>query len=299
MSPDGATGDDFVVVRDQVRVRVSWRGGSASRLELRVPYDEVSQHAREVEARGYRGGATLVAVRPMDIKLRPEGDAERKGKAAGVDVEFTVGDPEFDDAVYIDTATPPDVLRRVLGEAARAAVVELLRLGFTSITLDDRSGSVVAEAVTFASLEPGTSPGRRAVDAFARLARAMPRITRREGAHPEHPLRGANRALGLLAVVVVIGGGLVYLRVIAGERCPDGDLTFTQAAHCAAPGLVAGLAALPGALGAWLAAIRFSLRFKGRSDSSRSGALFAGLLGTVVFAVLTVGFAAFVVRALG
>src|SRR4051812_8533754 len=150
--------DDFVVVRGDVRINVSYVSGSSSRCTLRVPYN---RHARRV-ATSYRDSGPLRAIRPMNIALRPETASHRSGKASGMDVEVQTGDPAFDGAVYVDTLTPADVAVHVLGEPVRRAVLDLFAIHFTLVTIDDSRGDIVAEIVSFVSLTPTEKPGERA-----------------------------------------------------------------------------------------------------------------------------------------
>jgi len=275
-------GDSFEVLHDGVRIHVEYSGGSSSSLVLRVGYDVA---AREVAAAaGYRGHAGLAAIRPMAIALRPEDDANRMAKEGGIDVEFQTGDAAFDHAVYVDTLTPPNVLAHVLEADARRAVRELFALEFTSIILDNDRREVVARMVTFPSRKPPEPTGARAVDAFARLARAMPRVATLAGEHPSHPLRGANIALGVVGAVTFFGAIPLYCGVIAGSRCQD-EMSPSEAATCLGPGIPGYVVGLLVALVVGVLASRYTRRYRGRSDSSRYGATFAWLAAVIAFSV--------------
>jgi hypothetical protein len=77
----------------------------------------------DVRATGARVGApaTLRA-----ILLREEGANDQIGKSLGLNREVSVGDPAFDDAVYIESAAPDADVRAVLREPVRARVTALL-----------------------------------------------------------------------------------------------------------------------------------------------------------------------------
>jgi len=268
-------GDSFEIAHDGVRVRVSYSGGSSSSLTLAVTYDTVAREAQSGTA--YRGGAPPSAIRPLMIELFPETDGHRQAKASGTDIEFQSGDRFFDHGVYVDTQTPADVLAHVLEAEVRRAVLELFALDFTTINIDDHDRNVVARMVSFASAKHGEPTGARAVDAFARLARSLPRLATRAGEHAKHPLRGVNKALALFAVTVLTASFPIYCSGIMGNKCPN-EMSPTELPACVGPGLI-GL--IPGILVGALAsaaAVAFTRRYRGRSDSSRHGAMFSGLV---------------------
>jgi hypothetical protein len=208
-----------------------------------------------------------------------------------MDVEFQTGDPEFDRSVYVDTRTPPEVLVHVLEDGARRAVRDLFALELTDIVIDDMLGEIRATLVSFPSLVRPEPTGARAVDAFARLARALPRVARVAGRHTSHPLQGTNILLGIVAALTFFGGFPVYCGVIAAPRCKNRMSVF-EAAACVGPGIpgiILGVvvAVLVGAL-----ASRFTRRYRGRSDSSRYGATFAWFIGVIVFSVTSLSVSA-------
>ena len=268
-------GDSFELVHDGVRIRVSYSGGSSSSLTLAVTYDAVAIETRT--GAGYRARSTISAIRPMLIALRPEEATHRLAKASGTDVEFQSGDPGFDGAVYVDTQTPADVLAAVLEADARRAVLDLFALAFTTITIDDRQRNVVAIITSFASLKPMDPTGARAVDAFARLARSLPRVATRAGEHARHPLRGVNIGLGVLAGVAFVGSIPLYCGGVMGKTC-GGEMDPAEAFVCLGPGLAGGTVGLVAGAVAGAAAAAFARRYRGRSDSSSYGSTFAGFV---------------------
>lgn len=110
----GVDADEFSLVHQGVKVRLIYRGmGGESRLELRADYDA---HARAAGLpHGYRdAGRPVVAIRPMQIALRPERPLDRHHERQGIDVEHQTGDPAFDEAIYglHRPSLPGDVKKR-------------------------------------------------------------------------------------------------------------------------------------------------------------------------------------------
>jgi hypothetical protein len=277
------TGDRFEVHHGGATVRVAYSGGSSSSLTLLVPYDT---HARAAASPGgYRGGGPLAAIRPMRVKLTPESAANRAAKDAGIDAEYQSGDAAFDARVYVDTQTPPEVLAAVLSADARAAILELFELEFNRVELDDVLRQVTATMVTFPSRVPPKPTSARIVDAFARLATAMPRLRELEGTHAQHPLARTNTALGVLAILNVIAGGPLYFLVTMHGRCEE-DAGFAAGLACVTPGLIGVAVGVLVAAFVGGAALRYSRRFHGRSDSASHGATFAGF-ATLLALMLT------------
>jgi hypothetical protein len=65
------------------------------------------------------------------IFIRPEGATDKIGKAMGLNREVQLGDAPFDDAAYIESVAPDEVVKKVLGDAdLRGRVLEILRLGY-------------------------------------------------------------------------------------------------------------------------------------------------------------------------
>ncbi len=281
--PDAST---FAVRRDDVGFEVTYTGGSASSVTFRVPYDQVARPVTiATEARyrdpAIRRGPIAAAVRPMQIQLSPELHTHKDAKAAGIDVEIQTGDAVFDETVYVDTQAPGDVVRLVLGDDVRAAVVELFRLGFQSVELDGEAGQVTARCTSFVSTTDDAGRGVAAAQAFARLARGLPSVAPLGGEYPRHPLAGVNGALLVLALVVFCAAAPAYHFFVAAVRteCSYEDAPMT----CEAPalaGLVAG--AVLGGLSAFLASL-YARRFRGRSDSSRHEAVFVFGVGLFVW----------------
>jgi hypothetical protein len=208
-----------------------------------------------------------------------------------MDVEFQTGDPAFDLVVYVDTRTPPDVLVHVLDEGARRAVRDLFVLAFTDIVIDDALREIRATLVSFPSLVRPEPAGARAVDAFARLARAVPRVAQVAGQHPSHPLGGVIILLGIAAALTFFGGFPLYCGVIAAPRCQN-EMSSSELVTCVGPGIPGVIVGFVVAMLAGVLASRFTRRYRGRSDSSRYGATFAWLVGIIVFSVTSLSVSA-------
>src|SRR5688572_3017944 len=114
--------DAFTIPWNGVAIAVSIITGSSSSISFSVKYDDA---ARGQGRRNYRGPATLRAVRPRRIELLVEEATHREHKNEGVSVEFQTGAHAFDEKVYIDTPTPPEVLVHVLNPEVRDAVMRL------------------------------------------------------------------------------------------------------------------------------------------------------------------------------
>ena len=273
--------DRFDVVHEGVRIDVAWSGGSSSSVILRVPYDE----AARTDAGGYRGAAPLAVVRPMLVELVLETALHRSAKAEALDVEHQTGDAAFDDAVYIDTQTPNDVLVRVLDAPARCAILDLFAIEFTTITIDSAERNLVAVRVSFTSATPPGPHAARAVDAFARLARALPAVSAKAGEHEAHPLEESAKTVRALACLALALAIPLYFGVLARHSCPEGDLSPAEAAGCFAPGLVGLVAGIVVAAVVGAIATGYTRRYRGRSDSSRQGGAFAGWLAALALVV--------------
>lgn len=275
-------GQEFDLVHEGVRMRVAYSGGSSSHLSLSAPYDSVAQRGPSA---GYRGHGAVAAIRPMRVALQPEHRSHREGKESGMDVEYQTGDPEFDAAVYVDTRTLPEVLAEILTPEARRAVLDLFAIEFTTIVIDDLTGRLYANLVAFASLTPASSPGRRAADAFARLARQMPRVVAIPGRHAPHPLRDGTLAVAILAVLAFCLAAPIYFGFSASGRC-DEDMPASQYGACLVPGVIGLVVGLVAAVVAGAVAGRYGRRFRGRSDSSKWVDAFAAFCGLLVFSAV-------------
>lgn len=91
----------------------------------------------------YRDAAPKQAGRPVvdgliPIEFRDETHSDGTGKGVGLNREFQVGDPAFDDGVYIDSAAPEAYLRAVLAdETLRASLRSLVLVAHQSVRLNE------------------------------------------------------------------------------------------------------------------------------------------------------------------
>lgn len=274
------SGDTFDVRYDSVTIKVVYSGGSSSSLTMSLAYDAV---AKALPGASYRESTQLASIRPMVIALRVEGDTERMGKSSGEDVEIQTDDLAFDRKVYVDTQTPASVVLQVLSPDVRRAVLDLFELELTSVIIDNVDGNVVAAMTSFTSVNPPAEPGRRAIDAFARLANGLPRVAKLEGEHAKHPLAAYTTPLGALVVVELIVAIPVYF--VTTPQCVD-DMSMSQAAGCFGPGLLGVIVGVVFVLPLGLVLNRFTRRYRGRSDSSRESGAFSAFVAISVFIVV-------------
>lgn len=221
-----ASGGDFTIKDRDVAFDVDYMGGSSSRLILRAVYSRVAHAdvAAGVREAGYRAsarGGALTAPRPMSIVTRREDHADREAKAEGVSREYQTGDTGFDDAVYVDSPTKdPVVLGAVLNDGTRAAVRELLALGFDTVVLDDSWGCVTAVISGFSHLTAPDEGAGHIVRAFANLLRSLPPVVAGRGMHPQ------RSALPVVAAVtggiaLFVGGPIGFLGVAGAHECTE------------------------------------------------------------------------------
>lgn len=284
--------NDFTFERDGVEVRVVYVSGSSSSLRFVTPYDKnarINAHAgfSPDERGGYREGARreLRGVRPMAIALLRENHVHVAAKASGTNAEVQTGDPAFDDAVYVDTPSDPDLVRAVLGHGARAATRALLDLGIRRVDLD-AAGAIEARIDDFLSVARAGDRAERLVAAFVDLARSVPVVARAEGAHPVAPygaLRVAGATTAFLGMVLC---PMVYFAIASAVECTEpADEGVSLKDGCGTPAIVGIAFAIVGAS----IAVRLTARYlapalRGRSDSlDRIGSTYgaAGAIGAV------------------
>lgn len=228
---------DFTFQRGDVQLRVRHFPGSSAHLLITTPY-----RGRDLAAdEGYRGEAGSKAVaRPMGIELRAELATDVAAKADGVAVEAQLGDTDFDDAVYVETASPPDVCRHVLGSPkARASATALLSAGATTVVLDGEGGEVVLRLDRFAALSPSAAG---LAEHFVTLAEHLPQVHASGEAAPVDPF---YRALVATAVASGIGtlpmGLCIALALAHCEACVACDGCRQPLELAAAGGMALGL----------------------------------------------------------
>lgn len=148
------------------------------------------------------GKGRIEAQRPLSIKLRRETDDDVHGKEIGINREVQIGDPAFDENIYIDTPSDDRVVQAIFADGdARAAVLELLEKDVSSIVIDDKTGLITLSIIEFRRLEEDRLRLHRILTAFLRLVDALPEVI----ASP------TKRRPDLLDTALLWGGGLAIL----------------------------------------------------------------------------------------
>jgi len=250
--------NEFDIVREEGRtIHVRFSPGSTDSLAVTTPISEQASAPRYVQA-GYRNGrreGPLLVPRPMNLVLRKETPGDRESKQSGVNRELDLGDPAFDDAVYIDTLINDDLVRAVLASPdARAAILALLRDNCSAVRIDDTSQGVISiDIVEFTTVSPDQERAARLLAALARLAASLPPI-RASGETPPSDTQSAAATGGCGCAIL----GLIVAVIIAFTNAPghciesddDGSsLICSNGPECCEPllggSLVGLLASLP------------------------------------------------------
>ena len=106
--------------------------------------------------------------------LRRETSTDRFGKRIYLNREVQIGDAAFDDAIYIETDAPDDVVRELLAApAAREGTLRLLALECTAIELDT-NGDVAVELPARDADAIDTPTVLALLDALAAFAESFP-----------------------------------------------------------------------------------------------------------------------------
>ena len=215
---NASTADDgaLVVVEDDVRIDVTSHAmQSSATVCLATPYDASARAGGIEGATGsYREPGPLRGVRPMQITLRAETSADREGKASGLNVEVDTGDGAFDEAVYVDSPTTDTaLLRAVLGADARAAILDLFALRVGLVVLDDLFHNIRVELTGFPTLTNDDDRAVKLVQAFGRLARALPRVRATGKRHGTPPWFGRIAAATMMAGLGGIAMPIAFLYV--------------------------------------------------------------------------------------
>ncbi len=257
----GTTGDSLWLVFRRVEVKATYHPGSAAHLVITTPY--VGRN--DADGAGYRGRPPLSAPRPMAIQLRKETAGDLRGKRRGVAVETQLGDPVFDEAVYIDSTSRPEVIQRVLGAApARAAIQALLAGGAGPITLDAKGGTIAVRVEGIGDLPDGVT---WLLDHLLTIAAHMPVVHESGEAPPRDAWTGRRNVLAVSGMLGMFPAVLLMFSALP-SRCywSDGEGTqlLCEEAGCCTPvqgGLAAGVL-----LGAIVATALFR-KVRGASNS--------------------------------
>lgn len=162
----------------------------------------------EIDSGVVRGMSILAGRNGLpEVVMRPETDEDRKGKARGMNVEVQLGDPVFDEVVYIDSDAPDQAIHDFLAPAAVRFVVRhlvaspaVVHLSDAGIRVDVRSTSYFAAESFKPLLEGILILARAPVPSFSGLE-----TKERRG----QPLL----VLGFLAVPFAAGALLLTLHV--------------------------------------------------------------------------------------
>jgi hypothetical protein len=219
------------------------------------------------------GKGRIEAERPLDIKLRHETDGDVRGKEIGINREVQIGDPAFDENIYIDTPSDDRVVQAIFADSdARAAVLELLEKDVSSIIIDDKTGLITLFIIEFRRLEEDRLRLHRILTAFVRLVDALPEVI----ASP------TKRRPDLLNTALPWGGGLALLGFgvalfsyapLSPQSCnvrsfirDDSDFVCSVSPDCCGPAYL-GLGV--GTIASALFAAIFFFTIRGKSNSHR------------------------------
>lgn len=210
--------DDFTIDVGGVTLRVQYFSGSGSHVVVETPYAGVRGEPGAGD--GYRQATSaLSAPRPMRIELRSETSADMDAKRDGVAVEAQTGDEVFDDLVYIDTPTAPEVCRAVLAAPElRRAVEALLAMGAGPIMIDGLTGTITVRVHGFGGLSGDPKP---MLEAFATIARSVPEV-RSSGRPASDAHLGTTILLGA-ATVLGLAPMMAAMFLALPERCYSSD----------------------------------------------------------------------------
>lgn len=276
----------FGIQRDGRAISVVFKPGTSDTLELTTPYP--GPEAGTKRPAGFRGVALpLTAPRPLRIHLFKESRLSVRLKEMGIEREVELGDPLFDQRVYINSPSGDDIIKAVLAEpGARAAVIELLERDAASIVIDDKNGQVGLNLVRFTEREPDQERAVRMLDALGCLVSALPSVSPTPEGRPADVAWAIMVFMGITGFIGVIGTPLAYFR-LGPEYCLKpvglGDETkvvCSAGPECCTPGYV-GLGV--GVLIAVLLSVFFFFTVRGRSDSFTR--MIVAILSTSVFVI--------------
>lgn len=135
------------------------------------------------------------------VELRLERDRDRRDKDRGLVREVQTGFAEFDDVVFIeDHATEADVLRVLSKAPVRAAVLDLLDAGISTVTLTREAARI------FVSDEGEVLDDDRILDALESLLV----VGKAGGLRDDAPVRGGDTAIPLFAALAAAMLGYAF-----------------------------------------------------------------------------------------
>lgn len=205
---------DFVQLAASFGAEVEWSDAG----KVRAPQRFIVRRAAEIHVYPeLEEGECVAALFQLDrpgqgalprVTLRPEGAIDRSGKLLGVNHEVQLGDPAFDEAVYVDSDAPDAALRHMFAApAARAAAAVLLGETCSEVILaGERLTARIPEALL---ADPHRPAVLTALDELTRLRDAV--ATPGEPAAPP-PARPVRHILVMAAVWLVLAGAAILLR---------------------------------------------------------------------------------------
>ena len=156
-------------------------GKSAPLLCLRTPAGPVHlpprPEASETTAAGpYRADAWPQIPCPQPFELRPETGTDRFGKRLRLNREFQVGDPTFDERVYVECDAPDHILRALLTGPFCSIVLQILSPGERVIRLDHLGNLEIRVRFTKSDLNLTLDETRELLRELGAMASGMPAL---------------------------------------------------------------------------------------------------------------------------
>jgi len=234
----------------QRAVELLMQGGKSPYCILAVELPDIGGGAAATAGSPFRDYAGTQLGAPK-LELRPETRWDRLGKALRINRELQVGDPQFDEQVYLESDAADEILRRILAAPeVRRATVGLLGLGCSLISLNNGQHRLAARWSKYPWPDPAQI--RAAAQQLDALAAGLPAIS----AWPKPPaLSRGGRIIGYACLAAAVGILLTFVGRSAYRPLTD-ELW--------------GLGVLAGAV-AWLLLVPLVLLLvKGRSNGLRA-----------------------------
>jgi hypothetical protein len=158
------------------------------------------------------------------IWIRPEQAAERLGKAMGLHREVQLGDPAFDDAAFIASNAPDDLVREALAApAVRGAVLQILGLGY-QVEMSPEGLRATRMQLGMSPFDPAPVP--EALRALAVMLAGLPRVDPARLTHPRISRAMTPAVVALIGSMVVFG---LFMGAVPALQPPVNDLSSLEA----------------------------------------------------------------------